>query len=130
MKYHILPSAVNINHLGRKLALLIEDSIRKVSKPAKQYILGINLPRFKYERALDFIDIFFIQKEKKYNLKDLIIFAQTKFDWHIDPVQLGSRFLTAAGQADYPRMIKKINHQEWKDFFVEEARKLKKQIFK
>lgn len=81
-------------------------------------------------RARDFIDLYFIQKEKKYSMRELIIFAKTKFDWHIDPVQLGSRLLTAADQADYPRMIKPINHQEWKDFFVEEARKLKPEILK
>ncbi|MBI4050401.1 MAG: nucleotidyl transferase AbiEii/AbiGii toxin family protein [Candidatus Doudnabacteria bacterium] len=81
-------------------------------------------------RARDFVDIYFILKEKKYKLEDLIIFAKTKFDWHIDPVQLGSRFLAASESTDYPRMIKKINHQEWKDFFVEEARNLKPQIFK
>ena len=81
-------------------------------------------------RARDFIDIYFILQKMKYDLSHLIIFAKTKFDWHIDPVQLGSRFMTASEQSDYPRMIEKINHQDWKGFFVEEARKLKKEIFK
>lgn len=81
-------------------------------------------------RARDFIDIFFILKEKNYSFDDLIIFAKTKFDWHIDPIQLGSRLLMARDVKDYPRMIRKINDREWQDFFVNEARKLKKQIFK
>lgn len=81
-------------------------------------------------RARDFIDIYFIIREKKYDLKDLLMKAKAKFDWHIDPVQLGTRLLLARKVADYPRMIKKINHAEWKNFFVEEARKLKSQIFK
>ena len=55
--------------------------------------------------------------------------AKVKFDWHIDAIQLGSRLLEATEVADYPRMLKKIDHQEWKQFFVEEARKLKKEIF-
>lgn len=81
-------------------------------------------------RARDFIDIYFILQEKKYDLHDLLMKAKAKFDWHIDPIQLGSRLLAAAEVSDYPRMLKKIDHREWKDFFVEEARKLKGKIFK
>jgi chemotaxis methyl-accepting protein methylase len=80
-------------------------------------------------RARDFIDIYFLVKEKGYNFQDLLMQAKAKFDWHIDAIQLGSRLLEATEVADYPRMLKKIDHQEWKQFFVEEARKLKKEIF-
>ncbi len=62
-------------------------------------------------------------------MRDLFMHAKAKFDWHIDPVQLGSRFLLAAEKKDYPRMIKPIDHSEWQNFFVEEARKLKSEIF-
>lgn len=55
--------------------------------------------------------------------------AKAKFDWHIDPIQLGSRLLMAAEMTDYPRMLKEIDHREWKNFFVKEAKKLKKEIF-
>ncbi len=81
-------------------------------------------------RARDFIDIFFIIKEKNYDFFGLLMKAKTKFDWHIDPIQLGSRLYDAKDLADYPRMIKKIDHQEWKDFFLAQAKKLKKEIFK
>lgn len=81
-------------------------------------------------RARDFIDIYFIIREKKYNLYGLLMKAKAKFDWHIDPIQLGSRFYEAKNLTDYPRMLKKIDHQEWKGFFIEEAKKLKKEIFK
>lgn len=81
-------------------------------------------------RARDFIDVYFLVREKKYNMRDLLMQAKTKFDWHIDPVQLGSRFFQASEVADYPLMIRPINHEEWKNFFVEEAQKLKKEIFK
>lgn len=82
------------------------------------------------QRARDFIDLYFIMQKYGFGLQDLLIKAKTKFDWHIDPVQLGSRLLLAAEQKDYPRMIKKIDHEEWKDFFTNEARKLEKVIFK
>lgn len=81
-------------------------------------------------RARDFIDIYFIIKEKNYNFYDLLMKAKAKFDWHIDPVQLGSRLYEAKELTDYPRMIKKIEHREWKSFFIGEAKKLKKEIFK
>ncbi len=63
-------------------------------------------------------------------LREFLSKARAKFDWHIDPVQLGSRLAMAADMRDYPRMLREIDHQEWKNFFVNEARKLKKDIFK
>lgn len=80
-------------------------------------------------RARDFIDLFFIFREKNYNFRELLINAKAKFDWDITALELGARLMDAADQSDYPRMLKKINHQEWKDFFVAEARKLKNEIF-
>lgn len=80
-------------------------------------------------RARDFIDIYFIIKEKRYSLHKLLVDAKAKFDWHIDPAQLGTQLMRAVDLKDYPRMIKKIDHQEWKDFFIAEAEKLKKDIF-
>lgn len=81
-------------------------------------------------RARDFIDIYFIIKERGYKFNDLLKKAKIKFDWHIDALQLGSRLLMAKEVKDFPRMIKKINSREWQDFFVEEARKLKSEVLK
>jgi len=81
-------------------------------------------------RARDFIDIYFIVKERDYNLRDLLMKAKAKFDWDITFIELGSRLLEAKDLTDYPRMLKEINHQEWKEFFIKEAKKLKKEIFK
>jgi len=36
--------------------------------------------------------------------------------------------LQAIEVKDFPRMIKKIDHTEWQNFFVEEAKKLKSEI--
>ncbi|MDP2941364.1 MAG: hypothetical protein Q8N85_03810 [Candidatus Omnitrophota bacterium] len=80
-------------------------------------------------RARDFIDLFFIIKEKGYVLDDLVSKAKLKFDWHIDHLQLGTRLLKAQEVKDYPRMIKKIDHAVWQDFFVNEAKRLGKKIF-
>lgn len=79
-------------------------------------------------RARDFIDIYFLIKDKGYDFKDLLIKAKIKFDWHIDMIQLGSRLLQAREVKDFPRMLRKIEENEWQDFFVEEAKKLKPEI--
>ena len=79
-------------------------------------------------RSRDFIDIFFLVKEKGYKFSDLLMKAKAKFNWHIDPIQLGSRLLQAREVKDFPRMIKKIEDAEWQDFFIEEAKKLKSDI--
>ena len=81
-------------------------------------------------RARDFIDIYCVVKEKGYNFEKLLMDAKAKFDWHIDPIQLGSQLIKATEVKDYPRMLKKIDHQEWKKFFIQEAKKLGKEIFK
>lgn len=81
-------------------------------------------------RARDFIDIYFIAQEKNYPLEKMILDAKAKFDWHIDPIQLGSQLLKAQEVKDYPRMLKKIDHQAWQNYFFSEAKKLKKAIFK
>jgi len=52
-----------------------------------------------------------------------------EFDWHIDPIQLGSRLLAAKDASDFPRMLREIDHQEWRNFFAKEAEKLQKKIF-
>lgn len=80
-------------------------------------------------RARDFIDVYFILKKYNYAMNELVSYAKAKFDWHIDSVQLGSRFLIASETTDFPRMLKPLDHSEWKNFFIEEARKLKKEIF-
>ena len=81
-------------------------------------------------RARDFIDIYFIIKEKGYSFERFLMDAKAKFDWNIDPIQLGTQLIKANEVKDFPRMIRKINHKEWQGFFIEEAKKLKKEIFK
>jgi predicted nucleotidyltransferase component of viral defense system len=80
-------------------------------------------------RARDFIDIYFIVSDYGYDLFDLLMKAKAKFDWHIDPLQLGSRLFEATEIRDLPRMIRKVEERAWRNFFVSEAEKLKTRIF-
>lgn len=79
-------------------------------------------------KARDYVDLYFICKEKNFSIDNLVREAKTKFDWHIDPIQLGTQFIKSNEVKDYPKMIKKIPNEEWRNFFMNEAKKLKKKI--
>ncbi len=79
-------------------------------------------------RARDYIDLYFIIQKMGWEMDSLLKKARIKFDWHIDLLQWGSQLLRADQVKDYPKMIKEINPQEWQDFFIEEARKIRKDI--
>ena len=81
-------------------------------------------------RSRDFIDLYLILQAKRWGIADLVKKAKIKFDWHIDPLQLASRFLQVKEVKDYPKMIEKLKSEAWQNFFEEEAKKLKEQIVK
>lgn len=80
-------------------------------------------------RSRDFIDLYIIIRKHDYQISDLIKKAKLKFDWHVDLLKLGSQFLKAEELKDYPRLIKKMDHNKWQDFFRQEAKKLEQEIF-
>ena len=81
-------------------------------------------------RGRDFVDLYFIFKRKRYSLEKLIILAKTKFDWHIDPVQLGETFTQVVSLEDMPKMLVPFDKKEMEDFFLKLAKSLEKEIFK
>lgn len=81
-------------------------------------------------RARDFIDLYFILKKyKKFSFRRCIKLARIKFDWQIDPIQLGTQLLKAKDLKDLPRMLQKIDHAQWRNFFFTQAKSLSKDIF-
>lgn len=82
-------------------------------------------------RARDFIDLYFIlNKYKKFSFRHLLKMARAKFDWQIDPIQLGTQLLKAKELKDLPRMAHKTDHRQWHIFFLAQAKSLSKDIFK
>lgn len=79
-------------------------------------------------RSRDFIDLYLILKKSNWKIEDLIKKAKIKFDWHIDYLELGSKFLLVKKVKDYPKMITKLDSSVWQDFFVSEAKKFKKKV--
>lgn len=79
-----------------------------------------------YQRtaARDYIDLYCLCKAKKYTVADLLSKAKTKFDWHIDPIQLGTQFSKAQEATDMPKMIARVAPSVWRNFFLREAKNL------
>lgn len=110
----------------------IEKGQKKLGITIDSFIdIAVNKLFTIYQRtyARDYIDLYCISKTKNFSLNNLINKAKLKFDWHIDPIQLGSQFVKVKEAKDLPRMIKKIPEHEWQDFFITEAKKLKRKIF-
>ncbi|MFA4845839.1 MAG: nucleotidyl transferase AbiEii/AbiGii toxin family protein [Patescibacteria group bacterium] len=80
-------------------------------------------------KARDYIDLFMICQKTSFTIADLTLKAKAKFDWHIDPLQLGTQFMKAQEAPDLPRMIAVVPEEAWQKFFLEEAKKLKADIF-
>ncbi len=81
-------------------------------------------------RDRDFADLFFILKQENWDLKRLVILTKTKFDWDIDPVQLGKAFTQVVALKDIPKMLVPFDRAEMEQFFLSEAKKLEKKIFR
>lgn len=79
-------------------------------------------------RARDFVDVYFIIKRTGWQLQELVKEACLKFDTRIDLIQLGSQLLKVDDLKDMPRMLIPLNFKHLQDFFLKEARALKKEI--
>lgn len=81
-------------------------------------------------RDRDFVDIFFILNKENFTLQRLISLAKAKFDWHVDPVQLGQTFVESVTYKDVPKMLVPFDKKEMDKFFLKLAKSLEKDIFK
>lgn len=80
-------------------------------------------------RGRDFIDLYLIQKTQGYGPVDLMRKARQKFDWYTDPVQLAAKFLLAKEVSDLPKMLISLPENEWRDFFLNQAKALQELSF-
>ncbi len=85
---------------------------------------------FMKPRSRDFVDLYFILKHKdKFSLDRLINLADAKFDWHIEPAQLGENFAKVITVKDLPKMLTPFNQKAMENFFLDLAKSLKSKIF-
>ncbi|OGG17384.1 hypothetical protein A3D78_04185 [Candidatus Gottesmanbacteria bacterium RIFCSPHIGHO2_02_FULL_39_14] len=82
-------------------------------------------PRFR-----DFIDLYFILQENPgWNFRELTERGQEKFEIAVDPLQLGENLMLVKKQEDIPIMIKKVDVNSVRKFFLAEAKRLQSEIF-
>ena len=81
-------------------------------------------------RARDYLDLFFILKNSDFTLKQLIMDAKAKFDWHIDPLLLGSQLKKVQTFQDFPKMLVAFDKGKMEKFFLSLAKSLEPDIFK
>lgn len=111
-------------NLGKKWRGLAVDSLEDI---AVNKIHTISMK----PRTRDFVDIYFIFKSyNKISLPWLISQAKAKFDWHIEPVQLGENFAKVVTLSEYPKMLLPFKREEMERFFLSLAKSLEKVIFR
>ena len=87
---------------------------------------------FMKPRARDYVDLYFIIKQKAYSLRKLIMDAKAKFDWDIDRVNLVSQFTRVKDIKDesLPKMLVPFDKHAMEKFFLKLAKGLENEIFK
>lgn len=80
-------------------------------------------------RSRDFVDLYFIFRNSEFSLKRLVNLAKAKFDWHIDPIQLGETFSRVVTYHDLPTMLVPFDRKEMETFFLRLAKSLEGEIF-
>jgi len=110
-------------NIGKKYKNLHIDSL---------YDIAVNKVHtmFMKPRARDFVDLYFIFRETDFKLERLILDAKAKFDWHIDPLLLGSQMRKVTILTDLPKMLKPFNVKDMEKFFLSLAKNLENKIFK
>lgn len=110
-------------NIGKKYKKLHIDSIYDIAVN-KVHTLFMN------PRARDYIDLYFIIQQEKYRFERLIKDAKAKFDWHIDPLLLGSQLRKVKSLSDFPKMLVPFDRKDMETFFLKLAKSLEGDIFK
>lgn len=80
-------------------------------------------------RLRDFIDLFFILEQKKHwRFEELVKRGQEKFEIIVDPLQLGENLLQVRHLTDMPIMLKSVDIQQVKNYFKDQAKRLRQKV--
>ena len=77
-------------------------------------------------RGRDFFDLYFILTKKKWDFIDLLKKARLKFDWHVDPLQLGANMMRVKEMKDDPILVERTSLKKVENFVLKEAKKIGK----
>lgn len=80
-------------------------------------------------RVRDYVDLYCILRQvNTLDLRRLISLAKIKFDWHIEPMQLGENLAKVVTLMDVPTMLVPFDKREMEVFFLRLAASLKSEI--
>ncbi len=84
-------------------------------------------------RGRDYYDLYSIEKKQHYGLEKLRSLARQKFDWQVDPLQLGTQLVKVGRLLDDPILGKSMSEFKTKlkdviAYFEQEAKKLRPEI--
>jgi hypothetical protein len=84
-----------------------------------------------HPRLRDFVDLYFILKNnRQWNFQDLLKESFIKFEMKTDALQVGENLLKVLSLKDMPLMLKKVDLKKMQIFFLNEAKKLKNEVWK
>jgi predicted nucleotidyltransferase component of viral defense system len=107
---------------GPKIVNLQVDSLKDIA--VNKFFTLAQKPR-----SRDFIDLYFILQKDQFSMKALYYLAKVKFDWHIDPLQIGAHFL-AFDESDMGMLYEPIEAYKIRDFFEKKALDLRPELLK
>lgn len=81
-------------------------------------------------RGRDYFDLYYINQKEKVSLEKLRKLAKIKFDWHVDPLHLGTQLNRVKEFIDDPILTKKVSKKKIIKFFEKEASNLGKEVIK
>jgi len=82
-------------------------------------------------RGRDYFDLYFIfRKDKIFSFENLIKLARIKFETSIDYLQLGTNLIKVVNMKDDPIVKNIVDIKTVENFFLNEAKKLKKELIK
>ncbi len=76
----------------------------------------------------DYMDFYFIQKEKDYSWSEIIDGIKKKYSWEIDKLNLASKLIKVDKHHDFPEMIKQFDKNKMVSYFYNQAEMLKKEV--
>jgi predicted nucleotidyltransferase component of viral defense system len=81
-------------------------------------------------RLRDYMDLFAIlEKYQELDLGRIIADSRIKFDWHLDPLQLGKQFLRSEELKDAPRLVGDFDYAKMHLFYEKAAKDLGVEVF-
>lgn len=81
-------------------------------------------------KARDFVDLYMLLEQKEFSLEQLAARIPDKFSIWLTDLTIIRGFLAVQEVKDYPTMLIPFDRQKMIDFYLAEAKKLEKKIFK